>query len=301
MKKLSLGGSVWGSPGESEPRGSPARDCSPVACNSGSPSHFPGLLSQRHSRSPSPSARALGPSLSRGCSRGHRQHLARQTWIFPIRGRHWKGGLGRAQEWVLVLSPMNLLGIQGWPSLGGLHHSPIPMQTTAQGLPQSWALAAPPSASCAECLDNWMECFAATVLPGSRSSDFKRGGARMLAPGRGQETQEVKYESGAHFPIPVHPTPHNSLLRPEQDHRLSSPRVVGSWNQAPAPGRTGQQMETAKWCQRFGGANLVRSGPGDSLGSGRGRAQDSTLRTLRLLAKIPQHRWVRSLPSPFYR
>lgn len=126
-----------GSPGESEPRGSPAWDCSPVACNSGSPSHFPGLLSQRHSRSPSPAARALGPSPSRGCSQGHRQHLARQTWIFPIRGGHRKGGLGRAQEWALVLGPMNLLGIQGWPSLGGLHHSPIPMQTTAQGLPES--------------------------------------------------------------------------------------------------------------------------------------------------------------------
>lgn len=83
-----------GSPGESEPRGSPAWDCSPVACNSGSPSHFPGLLSQRRSRSPSPAARELGPSPSRGCSQGHRQHLARQTWIFSIRGRHQEGGPG---------------------------------------------------------------------------------------------------------------------------------------------------------------------------------------------------------------
>ena len=49
------------------------------------------------------------------------------------------------------------------------------MKTTAQGFPESQALA-PPSASCAECLDNWMECFAGRVLAGSLGSDFKREG-----------------------------------------------------------------------------------------------------------------------------
>lgn len=49
------------------------------------------------------------------------------------------------------------------------------MKPTAQELPESLA-PAPPSASCAECLDNWMECFAGRIVPGSLSSDFKREG-----------------------------------------------------------------------------------------------------------------------------
>lgn len=111
-----------------------------------------------------------------------------------------------------ILSPVKQLGAsRPGPSRPGRpwEDSTIPMKTTSQGLPESWALAAPPSASCAECLDNWMECFAATVLPGSLSSDFKRGGARMLAPGRGKEAPEVKHESGAHSPppLPLSPLP----------------------------------------------------------------------------------------------
>ena len=51
-----------------------------------------------------------------------------------------------------------------------------------------------------------------------------------------------------------------------------APCVVGSWSQAPG-GRTGQRVEAAEWCQRFAGASRVKSGPGDSLGSGSGRAR----------------------------
>lgn len=40
------------------------------------------------------------------------------------------------------------------------------------------------------------------------------------------------------------------------------------------------RVETAEWCQIFGGADLVKSGPGDSRGSRRGRPQDSILRML---------------------
>lgn len=73
-------------------------------------------------------------------------------------------------------------------------------------------------------------------------------------------------------PRPLSPFPH-SLPRPEQDHWLPSPSVVGSSNQTLGPERTGQRVEAAKWCQRFGGADLVMSGPGDSRGLGRGRAR----------------------------
>lgn len=40
------------------------------------------------------------------------------------------------------------------------------------------------------------------------------------------------------------------------------------------------RVETAKWCQIFGRADLVKSGPGDSLGSRRGQLQHSMLRML---------------------
>ena len=192
-----------------------------------------------------------------------------------------------------ILGPVNPLGASraGPPR----EDSTIPRKTTARGLPESSALAAPPSASCAECLDNWMECFAATVLPGSLSSDFKRGGERMLAPGREREAQEVKYESGAPLPSP------KALPRPDQDHWLASPGAVGRWNEPQAPERrTEQRVEAAKWCQRFGGANLVRSGPGDSLGSGRGQGPGQHFENTKI-AKIPPQRWVHLLLFPFYR
>lgn len=133
--------------------------------------------------------------------------------------------------------------------------SAISMKTTAQGLSKAPALAAPPSASCAGCLDNWMECFAGRVLPGSLSSDFKKEGredAGSRERGRGSRSQTWAWRS------------------PSQDCPLS-PSMVGSWSQAEAPGaRTGQRVEAAKHCQIFGGANLVKSGPRDILGSRRG-------------------------------
>lgn len=171
------------------------------------------------------------------------------------------------------LSPLN--------SCGALCRLHSPLKATAQGLPGGWALAAPPSASCAECLDNWMECFATTALPGSLSSGFKRGGRGCWLQGEGRRPKrsKVSLEPTSHSPPDSQPTPG---LREATGH--PAPSVVERWSQAQAPGRTGQREEADKWCQRSGEANLVKSGSVDSLGSGRGRAQDSTLRTsLRLL------------------
>lgn len=207
MKKLSLGGSSRVT-GESEPRGSQAWDCLPVKA-APRRSHFPGLLSQWHSHCPSPHRHrgALGPVSHEDV---HKATLS----IWPGRPGSSPSGAGAGEAWgkarsvpvvssSFILSPMKQLRAsrpgRQWED------STIPMKTTSQGLPESWALATPPSASCAECLDNWMECFAATVLPGSLSSDFRRGGARMLALGRGKEAQEVKHESGAHSPPPLPP------------------------------------------------------------------------------------------------
>lgn len=100
-------------------------------------------------------------------------------------------------------------GSQGWWGWRGCEDSTISKETTAPGLPESgWA--APPSASCAQCLDNWMRCFAARVLPRCRSSDFQREGGQDA----GEEWKRLqRSDVGLEAPHPaltkttVHPAP----------------------------------------------------------------------------------------------
>lgn len=80
----------------------------------------------------------------------------------------------------------------------------------------------------------------------------------MLAPGSGEEAQEVICGPGGPPPRTDRVTAH----QPQGGEELES--GPGSW------GRTGQRVEPAEWCHIFSGANLVKSGPGDSLGSRRG-------------------------------
>lgn len=197
-------------------------------------------------------------------------HPPRQGLCTGDRGR------GRAQEcarWGLCLyqlSPLN--------SCGALRR----LQSNSTGAP--WGLGSGRPSLCQLCrmfgqLDGMFCNYSPPRIPELR---FQEGRERMLAPGGGKETQEVKGESGAHLPTPHPDSQPTPGLREATGH--PAPSVVESWSQAHAPGRTGQRVEADKWCQRSGEANLVKSGSVDSLGSGRGRAQDSTLRTsLRLL------------------
>lgn len=98
---------------------------------------------------------------------------------FPSGAGTQKGRLGQAQEGrlggPLPFSSGHVNPL--WACRAGplSKEAAMCMEPTAQELPESLA-PAPPSASCAECLDNWMECFAGRVVPGSLSSDFKREG-----------------------------------------------------------------------------------------------------------------------------
>lgn len=80
----------------------------------------------------------------------------------------------------------------------------------------------------------------------------------MLAPGRGEEDQEVKRGPGG------------PLLRTDQDTAHSVP----AWWGAGVRPRLLEQGQGREWRQTnaviFGGANLVKSGPRDILGSRRG-------------------------------
>lgn len=122
------------------------------------------------------------------------------------------------------------------------------MKTTAQGLPESRALA-PPSASCAECLDNWMEYLAGRVLPGSLSSDFKRRGKRGCW--LQKEAQEAICGLGG-------PPP-----RPDQYRRPPSPLCGG-------------ELESGPWGKdrtEGGGSRMVSEVCGGQLGEVRPRGQ----------------------------
>ena len=125
------------------------------------------------------------------------------------------------------------------------------MKTTAQGLPESRALA-PPSASCAECLDNWMEYLAGRVLPGSLSSDFKRRGKRGCW--LQKEAQEAICGLGG-------PPP-----RPDQYRRLPSPLCGG-------------ELESGPWGKdrtEGGGSRMVSEVCGGQLGEVRPRGQSGS-------------------------
>lgn len=255
--------------GGSEPRGSQVWDCLPG--KAAALSHLSGcslshscLPFPRHRTKPSSEGTITRPPAP-GCHLASARGSLDPSHQGPGLG---EGGLGQAQEGVLgalyPLSPANPLPASQTGPLS--KDSAISMKTTAQGFPESQALA-PPSASCAECLDNWMECFVGRELAGSLGSDFKREGGEDAGSRKRLKRPVVGLEA-----------PRPGLTNTTACPAPSAPAMVGSQSRAQATvGRTGQREEAAEWCQRFVGANRVKSGPEDSLGSGRSQAQDSSL------------------------
>lgn len=237
------------------------------------------MLSQSHPARPSPITTTLSPvtgeahkaagSLPSRLPTGRRVHLAQQTWIFPTRaGDSQREAQGKPSGGCVCWGALPLSsqpsespwGSQGWWGWRGREDSTISMETTAPGLPESgWA--APPSASCAQCLDNWMRCFAARVLPRCRSSDFQREGGQDA----GEEWKRLqRSDVGLEAPHPaltkttVHPAP--ARWEPSQAQATGKDWVEGG----------GCRMVSEIWW-----GELVKSGPGDSLGLGKGQHVES--------------------------